>query len=131
MSKVYICDSEFYVPERKHPDYSLNELDIFAFIHAGYYHRTGINPDQEPSFSLSLRKNLQTNKYELFSWHRADDESTKKVLHSYTHLKSALKKATDLWHHYWDDLGKDYVNSDFELRLCSHQYPTKAMLCHH
>ena len=128
MTQIYVCGNEFTTPDGVTPNYSLVEIDLFAFIPAGYYQRKGITPQDEPSFNLSLRKNLLTNHYEIFQWHRADDESTKKVMYATLNLKTAILRATKLWHKYWDNLG-DTPNSDFTLKLCKHKYPHRSITC--
>lgn len=120
MTKLHICESAFDHPD-KNAMYSFTEVDVFGYIPNGYYQKHNKKASEEPSFSMSVRKNLVNNEYELFAWHRADDESTKKVLFSNKSLKKVLKEATDKWHYYWDF---DETNiSDFELLACEHKYP--------
>jgi hypothetical protein len=119
MTQLYICDGGWDQPNGQNdPTHSFREVDIFAFIPSIW---------EEESFSLSLRKNLETSEWELYSWHRADDDSTKKVVAHTTDFKLILKQATDLWHYYWDPIYAPI--SDFTLKPCEHKYNHKDILC--
>ena len=142
MTKIYLCESEFEFADHDNPKYSQMEADVFAFIPNGYYlkkqkeaRKQHKDPKfiaqirtKEPSFSLSVRKNLETGEYELFKWHQYED-SDKAVVLASKNIEEVFKKATEMWHYYWDDLDDDIPNSTFAFLVCKHEYPAKAIGC--
>jgi len=57
---MIICEAEFETPDPKNPDFSMTEVDYYAWI------PYDMATPETPNHRLSLRKNLKTGEYELY-----------------------------------------------------------------
>jgi hypothetical protein len=55
---MYVCEYEFVNEDKKHPGYSMTEIDFYAWI-PGKFHK------EHGNHRLTLWKNHKTNQYEL------------------------------------------------------------------
>jgi len=122
-----ICELAFDQPDPYNPKYSLFEFDLYAWI----------NPTPEmPSHRLSLRKNLETGKFEIYRKFNYRELSTFPVFTAITYYYTSIppllafsggfedalefgNNECDKWH------GKDH---DIDIP-CLHQYPNQALNC--
>jgi hypothetical protein len=123
---MIICESEFERPDPNNPDYSLAEVDFYAWIPAtcGF-----------PNHRLSLRKNLKTGEYEVYRAYVEarliargplmviTNEPTEKeeVAFRSKSLEEAIAFARSEV--------KRFHGHDTNDRVCTHRYPNKSMFC--
>jgi len=93
-----ICELGFEEPDPKNPKYSLREVDIYAIVP---YAQKRASPETR-SHRLTLRKNLETGKFEVYRFYY----DTKEVEVAYEgDFEGALNFANRERFRYWRDLG--------------------------
>lgn len=125
---MFICENEFDRPDHKTPDYSLDEVDYYAWI--PYPHHS-----EMPNHRLSLRKNLVTGEFEVYRRFNQTYQRSSKVALIITQidgeteevaykgdLKGAIYFACAEWRRYHGE-GKE------DDEICEHQHPKKALFC--
>ncbi|MBA7505083.1 hypothetical protein ES706_03746 [subsurface metagenome] len=129
---MFICEFEFDQPDTENPDYSMPEVDYYAWTPLDKQRETGV-----PNHRLSLRKNLVTGKFEVYRrfFHpvaMADlrrgiavatgvDTGTERVAFEGGFLE-ALRFADNEWKRFHGG-GKEPDEP------CQHRYPEKATFC--
>lgn len=124
---MIICEYEFERPDSENPDYSMCEVDYYAWIPAG----SGF-----PNHRLSLRKNLKTGEYEVYRHYvqthvtsrkeltviQEKELGTEEVAFKSKDLAEAIKFA--------DGEYKRFHGDDEEPdQVCQHKYPVQSFLC--
>ena len=82
---MIICESEFESPDPALPDYSMCEVDYYAWIPAeaqrsmeyGTTDGRTWSKEATPNHGLSLRKNLKSGEYEVFRRFARDEDAAK------------------------------------------------------
>jgi hypothetical protein len=135
---LIICESEFDSPDPSLPDYSMCEVDYYAWIPLNAQVK-GI-----PNHGLSLRKNLKSGNYEVFR--RYDDEKIARrygnakassgpgfggvriydvdVIISCNNLEAAIRAAEGEWDRFHGPAKRSSRDE-----VCTHEYPTRALGC--
>jgi len=123
---VIVCESEFEHPDPDNPDYSMAEVDYYAWIPAG----SGF-----PNHRLSLRKNMKTREYEVYRYYVEQRLISRGALTVITNvpmereevafkslsLEEAIRFAGNEF--------KRFHGLDHEDKVCQHKYPIKAFFC--
>jgi hypothetical protein len=94
---LIICEFGFNEPD-KNPKYSMREVDFYAFIPHSSQREFNVR-----SHRLSLRKNLETGKFEVYRYYYEDD--TEEVAFE-GRFEDALEFANREVNKYWGFLGK-------------------------
>jgi hypothetical protein len=107
---LIICELGFEEPDVKNPRYSFREVDFYAFVPYQSQQKYGVK-----SHRLSLRKNLITNKFEVYRFFH--DEKREEVAFSGS-FEEALRFANRETNKFWSFLGDRE-----EDKPCFHKYP--------
>jgi hypothetical protein len=107
---IIICEKGFDDPDNKNPDYSMREVDFYAFVPFVKQREYGVK-----SHRLSLRKNLKTKKFEVYRFY--SDTGEEEVVFS-GDFNGALSFANKEREKYWGFIGK--IEPDI---ACQHEYP--------
>ncbi|MEM4324031.1 MAG: hypothetical protein QXO37_09265 [Candidatus Nitrosocaldaceae archaeon] len=111
---MIICDYEFNETDPERPTYSLVEID--------YYARIPWKAQQTiKDHRLSLRKNLLTNKYEVYRYYYYNNNRREEVIAESSDLAEAVSIAEAETRKYWD--------IDREDRICRHKGLMKSSRC--
>jgi len=81
---MYVCATRFQTPDPDNPDYSLLEVQFYAWTPRNTQEGTEGLPDH----ALCLRKNLKTNRFELVREFQAPVKAKLGLLTMFTHKKS-------------------------------------------
>jgi hypothetical protein len=95
---MIICELGFNDKDAKNPKYSFREVDIYALVPYPMQRKYGVR-----SHRLSLRKNLETNQFEIYRFYY--ETQTEEVIFSGS-FKNALEFANRQWNKYWGHIGK-------------------------
>jgi hypothetical protein len=106
---MIICELGFEEPD-KNPRYSFREVDFYAFVPYQSQIKYGVK-----SHRLSLRKNLEENKFEVYRYYY--DEKREEIAFS-GEFEMALEFANKETNKFWGFFG--YREKD---KPCSHKYP--------
>jgi len=106
---MIICELEFEKPDPKNPDYSLLEVDYYAWIPKN---------NHIVSHRLSLRKNLKTGKFEVYRFFYTRRIEEVAFEGSFEEALKFADAEYEKWH------GKK--ESD---KVCQHRYPYKSLSC--
>jgi len=126
---LYICEYEFNSPDKDNPKYSFHEIDFYAWI--PYDKET----PRIPNHRLSLRKNLETNRYEVYRFYfrrtmtitdqfileTGEPMGKEEVAFSSENLQEAIVFARNEI--------KRYHNHDDDIRPCEHKPLKRTMFC--
>ena len=126
---MIICEKEFERPDRDNPNYSMCEVDYYAWIPQG---------SDLQNHRLSLRKNLRTGEFEVyrcFSETRlvsrkgltvitGDDTGQEEIAFKSKNLGEAIYFADGEWNKYHGQEAPKEPD-----KVCQHKYPVKAMFC--
>lgn len=112
---IVICPKRFDRPDPDDPSYSLLEVDIYMWIP---YDKT----KTEGNHRLSIRKNLETGKFELYKAYYGKRPKIVVIFES-EDLGEVLKKAHKLWEYHH---GKGFREPD---EVCCHRPPIIDPLC--
>jgi len=107
---IIICEKGFSDPDPKNPKYSMREVDFYAFVPFVKQREYNVR-----SHRLSLRKNLETKKFEVYRFYPNSEEE--EVVFS-GDFKGALSFANNERKKYWGSIGK--IEPDIP---CQHEYP--------
>lgn len=124
---MIICEYEFNRPDSKTPDYSMCEVDSYAWIPAG---------SDMPNHRLSLRKNLKTGEYEVYRHYYEQhlisrgpatvivgkDTGQEEIAFKSKDLGEAIRFADGQYRKYHGDEEK----AD---QVCQHKHPVRSSLC--
>jgi len=113
--EMIVCEYEFDRPDPKNPCYSLVEVDIYGWIPREYW-------SEVRDHRLSLRKNLKTERFELYRHYYID--GSEQVIFTGS-LEEYLKKAEEEWkrfHYGWAEV-------EPEFKPCRHKPPEISSLC--
>jgi hypothetical protein len=127
---VIVCETEFEKPDPQNPDYSLVEVDFYAWIPWEAQEKYGVE-----NHRLSLRKNLKTGEYEVYRAYMErkliarrglvvitnEPMETEEVVFRSKSLKEALAFA--------NAEVRKYHGHDEKDEVCTHKWPKKALLC--
>jgi hypothetical protein len=122
---MIICELSFDRPDPDNPNYSLEEVDYYAWIPANA---------QVPNHRLSLRKNLVSGKFEVYRRYfekrtmlmrnlivaTGDDTGLEQVPFEGT-FEEALRFAHTEYEKYHEEIEPD--------KPCQHEYPNMAITC--
>jgi len=122
-----ICELMFNAPDPENPDYSLHEVDYFAWVPAG---------SPVPNHRLSLRKNLINGAFEVYRRYyerrtivtpsmtilTSDDTGMEEVVFS-GGFEEALRFADAEYEKFHGKKEPD--------KPCRHSYPQKALTCYY
>jgi hypothetical protein len=107
---MIICELGFNEPDPNNPKYSFREVDFYAYI--PYNSQLKFNMK---THRLSLRKNLETGKFEVYRYYY--DEEKEEVAFEGGFIE-ALQFANNEWDKYWSHLGRREHDIP-----CRHKYP--------
>jgi hypothetical protein len=107
---MIICEFEFDEPDRDCPKYSMMEVDYYGHVPA--------DADLE-NHRLSLRKNLETGRYEVYRFFQKEGRSV--VAYSSRSLRRAIEWACEERKRVW---GIDVVDT-----VCRHKPPHRSFWC--
>jgi hypothetical protein len=123
---MLICELTFDQPDPKNPDYSLEEVDYYAWIPTNA---------QVPNHRLSLRKNLKTGFFEVYRHYAQRRVLIAPEVLVVTH-EGTGQEETAFEGAFADAL--EFANSEYEKwhhadqhkdNPCQHQYPNRAWRC--
>ena len=114
---MIICELAFSDPDPKNPKYSMREVDFYGYVPLDSQLKFSVE-----SHRLSLRKNLETGKFEIYRFfHGREDEE---VAFSGS-FQEALDFAHTEWMKYWGFLGEREKDM-----ACRHKEPViDRMFC--
>jgi len=126
---LIICEYDFEQPDHVYPDYSLDEVDYYAWIPAE------VDPNGIQNHRLSLRKNLVTKEYEVYrrfyqkrlvsrknvTMVTGDDTGQEEIAFKSSSLEKAIKFACGEYLKYHGDRMGD--------KVCQHKRPVIASFC--
>lgn len=112
---MYVCEHEFREPDPREPQYSLVNIDFYAWIPPEAQRRV-------KNHLLSLRKNLSTGEYEVF---RVYSDRTVQVIHRSKTLGEILLKANEEWNKFHEGWG-GHRDPD---EVCEHKPPRISLSC--
>ena len=124
---MIICETQFNQPDRKNPNYSLDEIDYYAWIPP--------NPEVE-NHRLSLRKNLVTGEFEVYRKFQRRQIFSKKGLTIDTNVETGNEKIAFKSKSLAETI--KFADSEWKRfhgkgkepdKVCEHKYPVKAMFC--
>jgi hypothetical protein len=114
---MIICELAFNEPDPKTPEYSLYEIELYSYI--PYVSQQKHNMKNH---SLTLRKNLRTNMFELVRHY--PDTDTEELVYTGS-FEEALAYANKQFNKYWSGLGQ--ANP---YKPCRHKPPQiDALMC--
>lgn len=127
---MIICEFEFEHPDTDNPNYSMTEVDYYAWIPIPKMEEHNIE-----NHRLSLRKNLVTNKYEVYRrFEKAvvvldpgllvmtgEDTGREEVAFESESLVEVIKFAGS-------ESGKFHGEKEDD-EVCTHEYPKKSSFC--
>jgi len=126
---MIICEYEFLTPDPKNPNYSLCEVDFYAWI----------PPDSGfPNHRLSLRKNLKTGEYEVYRRYHQRVVAMKRGLFMETHkdlgieevaFKSKSLEEAIIFANKEVRRFHKPSEGEWEDKVCQHKYPVKSTFC--
>ena len=123
---MFVCESEFTQPDRENVNFSFGELDFYSWI-----------PQSrgESNHRLSLRKNLVTDKYEVyraFAVTVTRNSSTVLMLSTQEYGKVAVVFVSDSLQEaldFGDGEVQRFHDHNPHDKVCTHEYPNRATLC--
>jgi hypothetical protein len=114
------CETEFNKEDPHNPLYSMTELDIYGGIPFKKQQDLGID-----NHRLSIRKNMKTNKYEIYRHYYTFDNKTKdEVIFSSESLQETLQRVCSEY----NNLISVDPNNLLQYKICDHK-DNRAIFC--
>jgi len=128
---MIVCETDFELPDRKNPDYTMTEVDFYSHIPYG---------KDFPQHRLTLRKNLKTMEYEIIRAYQQryfisrkgvsidTGKETGQVEVAFKHkdLQTSLDFANKEVEKFWADVHQDTRDRD---KACQHKPPILHYRC--
>jgi hypothetical protein len=110
---MIICELGFDIPD-KNPNYSLREVDFYAFVPYPIQKEKGIE-----NHRLSLRKNLKTGKFEVYRYYHYEEKEEVVFSGNFKEaLKIANREREKVWGNRLNDIPCEHKEPNIDRVFC-------------